>query len=207
MATIRDRVSMPTTFGDAELFTFNDLDDGKEHIAVAFGGVKENSTPVVRVHSECLTGDVLGSLRCDCGSQIQQFLHQIAREGGVLVYLRQEGRGIGLYNKIAAYKLQETGMDTFEANRQLGFAEDERNFGVAAEMLKALGFSEIRLVTNNPDKVQQIQDAGLAVRETVLHRAPLCRHNSRYLLAKRDKGHRLVFTDCEPQLEIEAANA
>lgn len=197
MATIKDQVRMPTEFGEAELFTFDGLSDSKEHVALVFGPLSPEKAPIVRIHSECLTGDVFGSRRCDCGPQIRTVLKQIAVQGGVLIYLRQEGRGIGLYNKIAAYKLQEAGVDTFEANRQLGFAEDERGFSVAAEMLKALNIRHVRLVSNNPDKVEQIRAAGILVREFIHHRTSVSKHNYQYLKAKQNKGHFLAL-DGEP---------
>ncbi len=200
MVTIRDEVQLPTKYGAAKLLTFNNLSDGKEHVAVVFGDQEKLQTPLVRIHSECLTGDAFGSLRCDCGAQLDRFMKQAVAEGGVLLYLRQEGRGIGLYNKIAAYRLQEKNIDTFEANRMLGFNDDERTFSVAAEILKAMKLSTIRLVTNNPDKIKQIEAAGITVSGVVQHSANVCKENYNYLKSKQEKGHFLL-------MEIKSANA
>lgn len=193
MTTIRDEIKLVTKYGEARLFTFQDVSDGKEHLALAFGELGE--APVTRLHSECLTGDALGSLHCDCGPQLDQALKQMSREGGLLLYMRQEGRGIGLYNKIAAYKLQARGLDTFSANRALGFPDDARDFGVAAEMLNALGIKQIRLVTNNPEKVRALRASGIRVTETIHHRPHVCATNSEYLKAKRDAGHHLLLVE------------
>jgi GTP cyclohydrolase II len=148
----------------------------------------------VRLHSECLTGDVFGSLKCDCGPQLREALRIIGDAGGgVLLYLRQEGRGIGLANKIRAYSLQDRGLDTVDANRRLGFADDEREYAHAAAMLRALGVDRARLLTNNPDKVKGLEGAGIAVTERVAHQMPANPHNADYLATKRKKsGHLLV---------------
>ena len=180
---------MPPT----QIVAFRATDDGEEHVALvigAFGG----KPPLVRLHSECLTGDVFGSLKCDCGPQLNEALRIIgAAGGGVLLYLRQEGRGIGLANKLRAYALQDRGLDTVEANRRLGFADDERHYGHAAAMLGALGIDRVRLLTNNPDKVAGLEAAGLAVMERVAHQMPANPHNADYLAVKRKKsGHLLV---------------
>jgi GTP cyclohydrolase II len=164
--------------------------DGQEHVALvigAFGG----KPPLVRLHSECLTGDVFGSLKCDCGPQLREALRLIDAEGGgVLLYLRQEGRGIGLANKLRAYALQDRGLDTVEANQRLGFADDERDYASAAAMLRALGIDRVRLLTNNPTKEAGLEQAGVAVVERVAHHMPANPHNADYLAVKRSKsGH------------------
>jgi GTP cyclohydrolase II len=177
---------MPPT----QIVAFRASDDGQEHVALvvgAFGG----TPPLVRLHSECLTGDVFGSLKCDCGPQLKEALHIIGQSGGgVLLYLRQEGRGIGLINKIRAYALQDRGLDTVDANQRLGFADDEREYGHAAAMLKALGINSVRLLTNNPGKVAGLEAAGVSVVERVAHHMPANPHNANYLAIKRKKsGH------------------
>jgi len=174
----------------SQIVAFRASDDGQEHVALivgAFGG----GPPLVRLHSECLTGDVFGSLKCDCGPQLKQALRIIGDEGGgVLLYLRQEGRGIGLSNKIRAYALQDRGLDTVDANQRLGFADDERDYGHAAAMLKALGIEAVRLLTNNPKKVAGLEAAGIRVAERVAHHMPANPHNADYLATKRGKsGH------------------
>jgi len=173
-----------------QIAAFRASDDGQEHVALivgAFGG----KVPLVRLHSECLTGDVFGSLKCDCGPQLREALRLIAAEGGgVLLYLRQEGRGIGLGNKLRAYALQDRGFDTVEANRRLGFADDERDYDHAAAILRALAIDEVRLLTNNPAKVEGLKMAGIRVVERVGHAMPANPHNADYLATKREKsGH------------------
>jgi GTP cyclohydrolase II len=175
---------------DTQIVAFRGSDDGQEHVALvigAFGG----QPPLVRLHSECLTGDVFGSLKCDCGPQLKEALRIIgAAGGGVLLYLRQEGRGIGLANKLRAYALQDRGLDTVDANRRLGFADDERDYAHAAAMLRALGIDRVRLLTNNPAKVRGLELAGIAVAERVAHHMPANPHNADYLATKRKKsGH------------------
>lgn len=178
----------------ARMVSFADLPEPLEHIALIFE-VKHHKalTTLVRLHSECLTGDLFGSTRCDCGAQFDESLRLLSEQGGVLLYLRQEGRGIGLYNKIDAYVLQDGGSDTFEANRRLGRRADERSYASAAIMLTALGITKIRLLTNNPDKVAQLQQMGIDVKEvlnTGVYRTP---ENVRYLEAKRAQaGHALT---------------
>jgi len=169
-ATIRTSVTVPLRFPDgfeavAQVSTFTGLADGKEHLALAFGPA--TSTPLVRLHSECLTGDVFGSQRCDCGPQLREAVERISQTGGYLLYLRQEGRGIGLYAKLDSYALQDTGLDTFAANRALGHGDDERDYTAAAQMLEALGATSIDLLTNNPDKSGQMRSLGIAVREVL----------------------------------------
>jgi GTP cyclohydrolase II len=171
----------------AEVATFHGLADGREHLALTFGDPGRWETPLVRVHSECLTGDVFGSARCDCGPQLREAIERIAARGGVLLYLRQEGRGIGLYNKLDAYALQDTGPDTYEANTALGFAEDARDYGAAAQMLAALGIPRLDLLTNNPDKAAQLRDLGIAVRRTVPTGVFASEANLRYMHAKANQ--------------------
>ncbi len=175
---------------ETQIVAFRASDDGQEHVALvigAFGG----KPPLVRLHSECLTGDVFGSLKCDCGPQLKAALKIIGDAGGgVLLYLRQEGRGIGLANKLRAYALQERGLDTVDANQRLGFADDERDYGHAAAMLRSLGISEVRLLTNNPNKVSGLETSGIKVVERVAHHMPANPHNADYLATKRKKsGH------------------
>ena len=175
---------------DTQIVAFRGADDGQEHVALvvgAFGG----QPPLVRLHSECLTGDVFGSLKCDCGPQLKEALRIIGDAGGgVLLYLRQEGRGIGLANKLRAYALQDRGLDTVDANRRLGFGDDERDYAHAAAMLKALGIDGVRLLTNNPNKVAGLNAAGIEVVERVAHHMPANPHNADYLATKRKKsGH------------------
>ena len=175
---------------DSQIVAFRGSDDGQEHVALvigAFGG----KPPLVRLHSECLTGDVFGSLKCDCGPQLKEALRIIgAAGGGVLLYLRQEGRGIGLANKLRAYALQDRGLDTVDANARLGFSDDPRDYGHAAAMLRALGIDRVRLLTNNPAKVAGLEAAGIPVVERVAHHMPANPHNADYLATKRRKsGH------------------
>jgi GTP cyclohydrolase II len=188
-ATIRTRVRVPLRFGDgysvdSELVTFHGLADGQEHLAVVLGDPAATEIPLVRLHSECLTGDVFGSARCDCGPQLREAVERIAERGGYLLYLRQEGRGIGLYNKLDAYALQDAGLDTYQANAELGLPEDGRDYTAAAQMLAALGVDGIDLLSNNPDKAAQLRSLGVPVRDRVptgVHATP---HNLRYLRAK-----------------------
>jgi len=179
---------MPPT----QIVAFRASDDGQEHVALvvgAFGG----KPPLVRLHSECLTGDVFGSLKCDCGPQLKEALEIIGQSGGgVLLYLRQEGRGIGLANKIRAYALQDRGLDTVDANQRLGFADDERDYGHAAAILRALGVDTVRLLTNNPSKVEGLEAAGIKVAERVPHQMPANPHNADYLATKRKKSGHLL---------------
>ncbi len=180
---------MPPT----QIVAFRASDDGQEHVALVIGAFA-GQPPLVRLHSECLTGDVFGSLKCDCGPQLREALHIIGEHGGgVLLYLRQEGRGIGLANKIRAYALQDRGLDTVEANRRLGFVDDARDYGHAAAMLRSLGISEVRLLTNNPDKMAGLEAAGIKVVERVSHQMPANPHNADYLATKRKRsGHLLA---------------
>lgn len=202
-ATVRREVGLPLGLDGGEVvharvYSFDGLSDGCEHVAFALGDrVREPAPrpgvpPLVRLHSECLTGDVLGSRRCDCGPQLREAVLRIHETGGYLLYLRQEGRGIGLYNKIDAYALQDLGLDTYQANRALGFDADERRYAVAGQMLLGLGVDRVDLLTNNPDKAAQLRAAGVAVGRclpTGLHLSP---DNGRYLAAKACRGHRLL---------------
>ena len=177
---------------DAEIAAFRSPESADEHIALLIGR-PNGKPPLVRLHSECLTGDVLSSLKCDCGPQLQAAIRAIAASGwGILLYLRQEGRGIGLVNKLRAYALQDQGFDTVDANTRLGFAVDARDFGVAARMLALLGQDRVQLLTNNPAKVAGLEDRGIEVVERVPHSLPSNLHNERYLATKRDRtGHQL----------------
>ena len=184
-------VKMPTDYGDFDLYLYQSTTDGQHHLALVKGEVAGKANVLVRVHSECLTGDVFGSRRCDCGPQLHQAMRQVAEEGrGVIVYMRQEGRGIGLASKIQAYKLQEGGYDTVEANLKLGFKMDLREYGLGAQILVDLGLKTIRLLTNNPKKVVGLEGYGLEIVEQVPIRIKPNPHNVRYLKTKRDKlGH------------------
>ena len=187
-----ETVDMPTDYGEFDCHLYRVLTDGSHHLALTRGEIDPEQPVLVRVHSECLTGDVFGSRRCDCGGQLQTALKRIAEDGGVLLYLRQEGRGIGLAAKIRAYKLQENGLDTVEANEKLGFGSDLRHYGMGAQILHDLGVRKIRLLTNNPKKVVGLEGYGLEIVDQVPIRAEANPHNQRYLDTKRDKlGHTL----------------
>jgi 3,4-dihydroxy 2-butanone 4-phosphate synthase/GTP cyclohydrolase II len=190
-------VRLPTEYGDFQAVAFRETLTGKHHVALVLGEVEGADDVLVRVHSECLTGDVFHSLRCDCGEQLDTALQAIAAEGrGVLLYMAQEGRGIGLLNKLKAYELQEQGLDTVDANLALGFAADEREWGIGNQILAELGLTTIRLLTNNPKKVSGLSAYGLEVTEQVPIEVPPNEQNRRYLAAKRDKlGHRLHHQD------------
>jgi GTP cyclohydrolase II len=182
---------LPTRFGEFRAVAFVNNRDGREHLALVRGRIEGQGDVPTRLHSECLTGDAFGSLRCDCREQLEKALERLAREPlGVLLYLRQEGRGIGLANKIRAYALQEKGLDTVEANRALGFRDDERDYEVAAAMLRALGLQSVRLLTNNPQKIFGLERHGMRVSARVEHAVPPGPHNRRYLETKvRRSGH------------------
>ncbi|TMW73665.1 bifunctional 3,4-dihydroxy-2-butanone-4-phosphate synthase/GTP cyclohydrolase II [Alteribacter natronophilus] len=188
-------ISMPTEFGDFRAIGYSNVVDGKEHVALVKGEINPEKPTLVRVHSECLTGDVFGSNRCDCGPQLHAALEQIEEAGeGVLLYMRQEGRGIGLLNKMRAYKLQEEGLDTVEANTKLGFAPDLRDYGIGAQILRDLGVRKMRLLTNNPRKITGLKGYDLEVTDRVPLQLPHKKANERYLKAKKDKlGHMLHF--------------
>ena len=185
---------LPTRYGLARAVAFRSAVDAAEHVALVFGDVGGEEPTLVRVHSECLTGDVFGSLRCDCGTQREMAIQAIGREGrGVFLYMRQEGRGIGLHNKIKAYALQDNGADTVEANRQLGFPPDLRHYGVGAQILVDLGVREMRLMTNNPRKIVGLESYGLSIAERVPIVAPSNEENAFYLRTKQDRlGHLLA---------------
>jgi GTP cyclohydrolase II len=182
--------TLPTRYGVFQLHIYHD-GEGREHVALTVGTVDDGAPVAARIHSECLTGDVFGSRRCDCGEQLEQTLERLQAEGrGVLIYLRQEGRGIGLTNKIRAYALQESGLDTVDANRALGLPDDMRDYRSAAEMLRDLGVQAVALITNNPDKIASLERHGVRVVERLpLHVAPNI-HNRLYIEAKRARmGH------------------
>lgn len=187
--TVRSRVPIPLGCCNqiGTFFSFSGLSCSEEHFAIEFG--PEVDVPMVRVHSECVTGDLFGSLRCDCGEQLRESLQRISKHGGVLLYLRQEGRGIGLYAKLEAYLLQYEGQDTFAANRALGFADDLRSYLPAAEMLGAMGKRRIKLLTNNPDKVAGLKEFGVDIAETIPTGVYCNRHNGAYLRAKAKASH------------------
>src|SRR3954452_21775233 len=204
-ATIRTQVALPLRFADgyardAQVFTFDGLVDDGELLAFALGdraaalqaGKRHGAVPLIRAHSECLTGDVFGSRRCDCGAQLREAVERIADAGGYLLYLRQEGRGIGLYSKLEAYALQDTGVDTYEANLARGHGEAERSYVVAAQILHALGVSRVALLSNNPDKARQLRSCGVTVAAQVRTGVHVSAANVRYLEAKvRRGGHTL----------------
>ncbi|ATO12724.1 GTP cyclohydrolase [Micromonospora sp. WMMA2032] len=188
-ATVRTRVTVPLRFPDgyvttATVHTFHGLADGREHLAFGLGDHEAADPPLVRPHSECLTGDVFGSQRCDCGPQLREAVERIADAGGYLLYLRQEGRGIGLYAKLDAYALQDDGLDTYEANLALGRGADERDYTVAAQMLAALGVDRVALLSNNPDKAAQLERLGVTVADRVSTGVHLSPANADYLAAK-----------------------
>jgi len=191
----REVIDMPTEYGNFKLYLYqNVLDESEHHIALVKGEILDEKPTLVRVHSECLTGDVFGSRRCDCGDQLAAALQQVEREGkGVVLYMRQEGRGIGLVNKIFAYALQEKGKDTVEANKELGFKADLRDYGIGAQILKDIGLKKIRLMTNNPKKVVGLSGYDLEIVERVPIEINPNEHNEKYLKTKRDKlGHLIL---------------
>ncbi|SBS29719.1 GTP cyclohydrolase-2 [Marinomonas spartinae] len=197
--TEKRRVVIPVRAGDvmAEFISFDGDDSGKEHIGIFFEGTnsEKNDIPLVRLHSECLTGDVFGSGRCDCGEQLDEAIDRINQEGGYILYLRQEGRGIGLYSKLDAYALQDQGYDTYQANEMLHLPEDGRDFGIAAEMLKAVGVTQLRLLTNNPDKAKQLMEHGIDVAELVPTKVHMNQHNRQYLETKAKRKHHTLKFD------------
>ncbi len=191
------KVKLPTIYGEFDLVPFKQKSNNLDHIALIKGSWTKDEPVLVRMHSSCVTGDIFGSLRCDCGSQLAEALKMIEKEGkGVLVYMNQEGRGIGLFNKIKAYKLQEQGRDTVEANVDLGFLPDERDYGIGANILKDLGLGKIRLITNNPKKRKGLEGYGITIVENVKLEIEPNKHNEFYLKTKRDKmGHFLDLLD------------
>ncbi len=193
-AAVRTRVRVPLRFPDgweteADVFTFTGLADGREHLALGLGDYRATESPLVRPHSECLTGDVFGSQRCDCGPQLREAVERITKAGGYLLYLRQEGRGIGLYAKLDAYALQDQGLDTYAANRALGRGDDERDYTAAAQMLHTLGADRIRLLSNNPDKALQLDALGIDIIEQLPTGVHVSEVNLRYLQAKVSHTH------------------
>jgi GTP cyclohydrolase II len=193
-ARVVARAHLPTRFGRFEILGIEGSKRGEEAVAIHHGKLRGGRAPLVRVHSQCLTGDVFTSERCDCRAQLEFSLRKIAKEpSGVLLYLPQEGRGIGLINKLKAYELQDGGLDTVEANRRLGFAADSRDYKFAAEALKALGLRAVRLLSNNPDKVDQLERGGIRVVERIPCRPATSNHSRKYLRTKKDKlGHILA---------------
>ncbi len=195
------RVDMPTRYGHFKLVAFKEKNTSNEHLALIKGEWKKNESVLVRVHSSCFTGDILGSLRCDCGEQLHKAMQMVEAKGkGVILYMNQEGRGIGLLNKLKAYKLQENGMDTVEANLHLGFPMDKRDYGVGAQILRYLGITKICLISNNPKKRAGLSGYGLEITGTVPIEINPNPHNEKYLTTKRDKlGHEILNKDANDQ--------
>ncbi|HEX8426004.1 bifunctional 3,4-dihydroxy-2-butanone-4-phosphate synthase/GTP cyclohydrolase II [Hymenobacter sp.] len=200
-------VRMPTQWGDFDLYSFTQSSNGAQHLALVKGDISTSEPVLVRVHSSCVTGDIFGSCRCDCGPQLHKAMEQIEREGrGVVVYMNQEGRGIGLLNKLRAYKLQEQGRDTVEANVELGFGVDERDYGVGAQILRDLGISKMRLLSNNPRKRTGLIGYGLEIVESVAIEIEPNEHNQSYLATKRDKlGHTILSNNHAPHVSPDTA--
>jgi GTP cyclohydrolase II len=202
-AAIRRRIQIPLRFGDdystmATVVSFTGLTDAEQHVALELGRPAAAGLPLVRLHSECLTGDVFGSLRCDCGPQLREAVERITEHGGYVLYLRQEGRGIGLYDKLDAYALQDRGLDTYDANLALGHRADERDYTSAAQMLHALGASRIELLSNNPDKGAQLARLGITIARRVPTTLHLTEANAAYLATKaRRGGHNLLMRGLE----------
>ncbi len=197
---------LPTRFGDFRAVAFNTAPDNKEHLALVRGNVRGGRDVPVRIHSECLTGDVLGSLRCDCRDQLIAALEDLARRpSGVLVYMRQEGRGIGLTNKIRAYALQDRGFDTIDANRALGFGDDQRDYGIAAGILRTLGVRSVHLITNNPGKVDGLRANGIQVTKRIASVTAPNRHNIHYLRTKKQRAGHWLNVGEAPQTALEPA--
>jgi GTP cyclohydrolase II len=197
-AAVRRRIRLPLRFADgysatATVVSFDGLADGQQHVALELGQPAPAALPLVRLHSECLTGDVFGSQRCDCGPQLREAVERITKHGGYVLYLRQEGRGIGLYDKLDAYALQDRGLDTYDANLALGHQADERDYTSAAQMLRALGAERIELLSNNPDKGAQLASLGITIATQVPTALHLTRANAAYLATKaRRGGHDLL---------------
>jgi GTP cyclohydrolase II len=198
-AAVRRRIRLPLRFADgysatATVVSFDGLADGQQHVALELGQPAAAALPLVRLHSECLTGDVFGSQRCDCGPQLREAVERITKHGGYVLYLRQEGRGIGLYDKLDAYALQDRGLDTYDANLALGHQADERDYTSAAQMLRALGAERIELLSNNPDKGAQLASLGITIATQVPTALHLTRANAAYLATKaRRGGHDLLL--------------
>lgn len=191
---VRNSVAVMTLFGQCQFYTFKGLVDNKEHLALVFKEANRQCCPVVRIHSECITGDLFGSEKCDCGDQLQEAMTWFGRDGGILLYLRQEGRGIGLYNKLDAYALQALGYDTNQANQLLNFPIDMRDYQVAAEMLRALQITQIKLLSNNPDKVAQLEKYAISIKQRIATGVFIKEHNKHYLKTKQKSGHQLEIT-------------
>ncbi|MBU2635751.1 MAG: GTP cyclohydrolase II, partial [Bacteroidetes bacterium] len=191
------RAHLPTVYGDFEIYLYRSETDNKNHIALVKGNILHDKPALVRVHSECLTGDVFGSLRCDCNDQLIAAMKKVEENGsGIVLYMRQEGRGIGLSNKIQAYNLQDGGLDTVEANEKLGFRADLRDYGIGAQILLDLGVRKMRLMTNNPKKIVGLEGYGLEIVERIPLEIKPHQHNEKYLKAKRDKlGHLILIDD------------
>ena len=186
-----EKASLPTSFGDFDMIAYESPFPDFPHL-VLFSKTKSNDTPIVRVHSECMTGDVFMSNRCDCGEQLHYSLDYVNKNGGMVIYLRQEGRGIGLINKLKAYNLQDEGYNTIDANLKLGFHQDERKFDIAKEILTDLEIDKIKLLTNNPDKITQLEQAGIKIEERIPIEIEAHDQNSSYLKTKKDDmGHML----------------
>jgi 3,4-dihydroxy 2-butanone 4-phosphate synthase/GTP cyclohydrolase II len=201
-------VDMPTDYGHFQLMAYRQANSGQMHLALIKGTWEKEEAVLVRVHSSCVTGDIFGSCRCDCGGQLHAAMEMVEKEGkGVVLYMNQEGRGIGLLNKLKAYKLQEMGRDTVQANLELGFKMDERDYGVGAQILRDLGVTKIRLITNNPRKRAGLTGYGLEIVDTVAIEMRANPHNERYLTTKRDKmGHYILRTSAEPTQLVEGAD-
>ncbi|WP_163538923.1 bifunctional 3,4-dihydroxy-2-butanone-4-phosphate synthase/GTP cyclohydrolase II [Gracilibacillus sp. YIM 98692] len=196
LITKEAEVNMPTAYGDFQLVAYTEKYTGKEHVALYKGDLKQDEPTLVRIHSECLTGDVFGSQRCDCGPQLARALEEIEKEGrGVLVYMRQEGRGIGLINKMKAYQLQEEGYDTVEANHQLGFPDDARDYAISAQILRDLGVGKLHLLTNNPRKLSSMKEYGLELVDRKSIEIPANKNNKKYLQTKFEKLDHLLHVE------------
>ncbi|RMH72220.1 MAG: GTP cyclohydrolase II [Gemmatimonadetes bacterium] len=195
--------NLPTRYGDFKIYIFHNNRDSKEHLAIVNGSVTHKEAVPARIHSECLTGEVFGSLKCDCAAQLEWALKYIAQQAcGILLYLRQEGRGIGLGNKIRAYALQEEGLDTIEANHQLGFSDDLREYDIAAAMLKSLKVRSVKLITNNPHKISSLGDYGIPVIERIPVVIEPSEYNREYLKTKMEKAGHLI----DPAIFIKSAH-
>ncbi len=191
---VRQRVQINMAQGKAEFVSFTGLHDNKEHVALIFNKADQATAPKVRIHSECFTGDIFQSARCDCGNQLNEAISKFGDESGIILYMRQEGRGIGLYNKLDAYKLQDSGIDTFEANHRLGFGHDERDYKAAGDMLKALSVTKIQLMTNNPKKIKGLEEQDIEVVKNFNTGTYLNPSNVNYLRAKIEKdGHTIAL--------------
>jgi len=201
MVQVRTEILFPTKHGVCKLYSFKGLSDSKEHIALIFGDGNINKTPLVRIHSECKTGDVFGSKLCDCGEQLNEAVSLFSKRGGIIIYLQQEGRNIGLYNKIDTYAIQAKGYDTYEANEILNFPRDARDFKVAAEILIALGIKKIKLLSNNPKKYEQLIENGIDIVSRKNTNLYINNENKNYLEAKIKKGgHIFNFNCCKEAL-------